>query len=203
MPPKLLLNIVYKHEEKQPFCLCQASDLSGFNYFTRKTVGEHLRFASRTIVQRTALGTRTSVGLKDNPFLCHTYVRADGLAGVVVAEKDYPPRIAFALISKTFSDYESKVGAKWKEVDKDLDQEPEFMATELARYQDPTAADQIAKIQKDLDTVKDVMQQNIEQVLKRGETLESLMDRSNDLSTVSVQFYRKAKATNSCCSSSS
>jgi hypothetical protein len=41
------------------------------SYFTRRTVAEHLRFATRTIVQRSTAGSRSSVGLKDNPFLCH------------------------------------------------------------------------------------------------------------------------------------
>jgi len=200
MPPKLILNVIYRAEEKNTYCLCQTYDLSGFGYFTRQTIREHLKFATRMCVSHTPPGTRQSVGLKDNPFFCHTWVRADGLAGVLVAEKNYPLRIAFALIQKTLTDYESKVGAKWKEVDKDLDQEPAFMATDLASYQDPSEADKIAKIQKNLDEVKEVMQRNIEEILKRGETLESLMDRSKDLSAVSIQFYRKAKSTNQCCS---
>jgi len=201
MPPKLLLNILYKYnEDKEPYCLCAVSDLSGFNYFTRNTVAEHLRFASRTVVQRTTPGTRQTVGLKDNPFLCHTYVRADGLSGVLVADKDYPLRVAFSLLSKTMTDYEGKVGNKWKDVTKDLEQEPVFMVADLAKYQNPTEADKLSKVQKSLDEVKDIMQRNIEEVLKRGETLESLMDKSADLSTVSVQFYNKAKKTNQCCS---
>jgi len=178
MPPKLLLNILYKYnEDKEPYCLCAVSDLSGFNYFTRNTVAEHLRFASRTVVQRTTPGTRQTVGLKDNPFLCHTYVRADGLSGVLVADKDYPLR----------------VGNKWKDVTKDLEQEPVFMVADLAKYQNPTEADKLSKVQKSLDEVKDIMQRNIEEVLKRGETLESLMDKSADLSTVSVQFYKQGE----------
>jgi hypothetical protein len=60
-------------------------------------------------------------------------------------------------------------------------------------------ADKISKIQKSLDDVKDIMSKNIEDVLKRGETLDSLMEKSADLSTVSVQFYKKAKKTNQCC----
>jgi len=200
MPPKLIMNVLYKvNDEKGPFCLCVATDLSGFNYFARRTVNEHLRFATRTIVQRTPPGNRQSVGLKDNPFLCHTYVRHDGLAGVLVADKDYPTRISFSLIQKTMQDYEAKVGTKWKEVTKDLDQEPAFMTTELAKYQNPTEADKLAKIQKNLDDVKEIMSRNIEDVLKRGETLESLMEKSADVSAVSVQFYKKAKKTNQCC----
>jgi synaptobrevin family protein YKT6 len=201
--PKLIMNVIFKQnaEDTAPHCLCVVTDLSGFSYFTRGTVREHLRFASRTIVQRTIAGTRQSVGLKDNPFLCHTWVRADGLAGLLVADQTYPVRVAFSLISKTLSEYESKVGAKWKEVAKDLDQEPAFMTADLAKYQNPAEADKLLKVQKSLDDVKDIMSRNIEEVLKRGETLDSLMEKSADLSQVSVQFYKKAKKTNACCAS--
>ena len=44
------------------------------------------------------------------------------------------------------------------------------------------------------------MHQNLNDILKRGETLDTLMARSKDLSAVSVDFYKKAKKQNkSCC----
>ena len=49
------------------------------------------------------------------------------------------------------------------------------------------------KIEKDLHDVKDIMQQNMESILKRGESLDVLMEKSKDLSAVSVGFYKKAK----------
>jgi synaptobrevin family protein YKT6 len=43
------------------------------------------------------------------------------------------------------------------------------------------------------------MHRNIDEVLKRGETLEALMAKSKDLSSVSYGFYKKAKKNNQCC----
>lgn len=60
-------------------------------------------------------------------------------------------------------------------------------------------ADKLLKIQKNLDDIKDIMHKNIDEVLKRGENLDSLMEKSEDLSATSVQFYKKAKSTNACC----
>lgn len=39
----------------------------------------------------------------------------------------------------------------------------------------------------------------IESVLKRGENLDTLMERSETLSNQSKIFYKSAKKTNSCC----
>ena len=49
------------------------------------------------------------------------------------------------------------------------------------------------KVEKDLFEVKEIMHQNLNDVLKRGENLETLMERSKDLNSVSVDFYKKAK----------
>lgn len=56
------------------------------------------------------------------------------------------------------------------------------------------------KVQKEIFEVKEIMHQNLNDLLKRGETLEALMDKSKDLNAVSVDFYKKAKKQNkNCC----
>lgn len=57
----------------------------------------------------------------------------------------------------------------------------------------------VAKINKELDEVKHIMVQNIEKLLERGETIGYLMEKSNDLSKTSIEFYKKAKKHNQCC----
>ena len=43
------------------------------------------------------------------------------------------------------------------------------------------------------------MVQNLNELLKRGENLENLMEKSEDLKASSVNFYIYAKKTNRCC----
>ena len=52
------------------------------------------------------------------------------------------------------------------------------------------------KVEKELFEVKEIMHQNLNDVLKRGEDLDTLMNKSKDLSSVSVDFYKKAKKNN-------
>lgn len=65
--------------------------------------------------------------------------------------------------------------------------------------QDPVAADKLTKIQKDLDETKVILHQTIDSVLRRGEKLDTLVDKSADLSLASQMFYKQARKTNSCC----
>jgi synaptobrevin family protein YKT6 len=171
--------------------------LTVHSYFTRGTYQEHLNFGVRTVIQRTAAGVRQSVGLSEIPYLVHSYVRHDGLAGVVVTNKDYAPRVAYTLINKMMSDYEAAWPA-WKQTKQDQQCEPDQMKKDIITYQNPAEADKLTKIQKNLDDVKGIMQVNIEQILARGETLDTLMDKSEDLSASSLTFYKQAKKTNSC-----
>jgi synaptobrevin family protein YKT6 len=69
----------------------------------------------------------------------------------------------------------------------------------VAKYQDPVNADQIMKIQKNLDETRDVLHKTIDSVLERGEKLEDLVERSGELSAQSKLFYKQAKRANSCC----
>jgi hypothetical protein len=55
------------------------------------------------------------------------------------------------------------------------------------------AADKLTKIQKDLDETKVILHQTIDSVLRRGEKLDSLVDKSADLSLASQMFYKQVR----------
>ena len=69
----------------------------------------------------------------------------------------------------------------------------------VTTYQDPSSADKITKIQKDLDDTTEILHKTIDNVLERGVKLDQLVERSDDLSRQSKMFYKQARKTNSCC----
>ncbi|NWT98268.1 YKT6B protein, partial [Urocynchramus pylzowi] len=77
------LSVLYKGDPKVHL-LKAAYDVSTFNFFQRSSVQEFMTFTSQLIAERSALGSRASV--KEQEYLCHVYVRSDGLAGVVIAD---------------------------------------------------------------------------------------------------------------------
>ena len=161
------------------------------------TINESIRFACRTVVANTARGHRATITMKDLPFDVHCHVRTDGLACCVIASQAYPQRVAFGLAFNTMNSFDAKIGEKWKSVERDLFLQPDMMKKDLDLFQDPKN-DKMCKIQADLDAVKDVMRQNIQEVLKRGETLDDVLSKSTDLSESSKQFYEQSEDLNSC-----
>ncbi|DAZ95219.1 TPA: hypothetical protein N0F65_003454 [Lagenidium giganteum] len=179
-----------------PVILSASYEVSSFGYFQRSGVREMINFFSRTFIKRTEPGLRQSI--KHEEYTCHVHVRRDGLAGIVVADEEYPPRVAFALLNKLLEDYEKETKGSWK-TQGGQPQEWAPMTKALQEYQDPSKADKIAAIQKELDETTAVLSKTIDNVLERGERLDDLVSKSQDLSSQSKVFYKQAKKTNSCC----
>lgn len=179
--------------------LCSSRELSQFSFFERPSVGQFMTFFSETVSQRTAAGNRQSI--EEGNYVGHTYTRAEGLSCVVITDKEYPVRPAYTLINKILEEYLSLHPAKeWNGV---TETNPSLQFSELdsylKKYQDPSQADSIMKVQQELDETKIVLHKTIESVLQRGEKLDSLVDKSEALSSSSRMFYKQAKKTNSCC----
>lgn len=62
------------------------------------TVGQFLTFFSKTLSERTAVGTRQTV--QEQEYMCHAFSSANGLSGICIADAEYPARVAFGLLSK-------------------------------------------------------------------------------------------------------
>lgn len=158
---------------------------------------EMLLFLTKTFTKRTEPGQRQSV--EHEGYVVHCYVRSDGLGGTVTTDQEYPARVAFVLLGQLLEEFAAAQGDSWKTVTA-----PESVtfpkADEyLTKYQDPSEADKVTKIQKDLDETTQILHKTIDSVLERGVKLDNLVEKSNDLSAQSKMFYKSAKKTNSCC----
>lgn len=187
----------YNGPDKEPTQLGAAADLSTFGYFQRGTVGEMLTFVGRTVARKTQVGQRQTV--QQEEYYCHAFNK-DGLVGIAFVDADYPARAGFCVVSKVLEDFQVLHGDSWRGVTTDTpDLGSEMLQQALVKYQNPEAADKLAKIQRDLDETKIILHKTIESVLDRGEKLDQLVDKSADLSMASQLFYKQAKKANSCC----
>lgn len=155
------------------------------------------RFASKTIVERTQLATRQSV--KQDVYMCHVYVRGDSLSAVLIADHEYPQRVAHTLITKVLDDFTAKIPAELWATSSESGIDFGTLPAYLTKYQDPREGDALTRIQDDLDETKIILKNTIEAVLERGEKLDDLVEKSQQLSFQSKTFYKTAKKTNSCC----
>lgn len=183
--------------------LSSAFDLSSFSFFHRSAVKEHIHFHSRLVASRTPTGSRQRVEFENNLGYCHCFAHPCGLTATVLTTTNYPIRVAFGLIGEALRKFQAECCGSWEDLIADVADNNSLFAQQsaalLQQYQQPTEADKLLKVQKDLEEVKDVMLRNFDELLQRGEKLDDLMKKSEDLSTTSYQFFRQAKRNNQCC----
>ena len=107
----------------------------------------------------------------------HSYARSEGVCGVIVCDQEYPSMVAHQLLSRILDDFLTKhpVSSFRTLTTKNSVVFPELKEY-ITKYQDPQNADSLMKIQKELDETKVVLHKTIEQMLDRGEKLETLAD---------------------------
>jgi len=196
---KLFQLAIYKWNEENSIELVRFEQLADFSFFHRGPIREHLRFHSRLIASRTGVGRRTSIENDNPPGTVHSWVHPQGLGAVVVCDQEYPMRVAFGLLDQAIRVFLEKFVGQWEAATADLALPSPELEELFTKFQNPTEADKLTKIEKDLDEVKGVVMQSMDDLLKRGESLDGLMQKSQDLSNTSVQFYRTAKKNNQCC----
>jgi len=196
---KLLSLTLYRWKEDNSVELIQCLELSSFSFFHRGTLKEHIRFHSRLVVNRTPMGRRSTVEMDQNLGKIHTWVHPQGVGAAVLIDAEYPQRVAFSLLSESVRIFLERMAGKWEEANSDMTLACPEIEELFTKFQNPSEADKLTKIEKDLDEVKGTVMQSMDDLLKRGESLDQLMQKSKDLSNTSVQFYRTAKKNNQCC----
>ena len=159
--------------------------------------GEFMTVFAKTVAERTRPGQRQDVEEQDYTF--HAYARAEGVCGIIISDHQYPALVVHQLLSKVMDEFlAAHPRSSWATAADNSITMPELKEY-LTKYQDPHQADSIMKIQRELDETKIVLHKTIESVLDRGEKLDTLVQRSDNLSSASKMFYTNAKKQNSCC----
>lgn len=195
----LLLSSVHGEFSASPSILCRAFYLKSFSFLQRGTVKEFCVFVARTSAGQSQPGTRCSVS--QDQFVAHCYHLADGLVATAITDAEYPPRAAFFTLKEAVSAFRQTHGEAWKAAGTPKDREFKVSALKslLTERQDPRAFDPLIRAATATDDVIEVMNDNLQLALSRGEQLDELVGRSEDLSRRAKLFYKESKGKRCCC----
>lgn len=188
--------VIYKAPSKVNI-LKSTNDLTEFGFFQRSSVAEFLKFTTSICAERTQIGQRQSV--KEQNYMCHVFITDKRVGAVVISDHEYPSRVVFNLMSKLCEDFTSKVPQKDWPGGVGVNIQYEELPDWLSKYQDPKKADAMMRVQNELDETKIILHDTMESLLQRGEKLDDLVSKSDNLSMQSKMFYKQAKKTNSWC----
>ncbi|CAB3402248.1 unnamed protein product [Caenorhabditis bovis] len=193
------VQVLHKNPENSNVKIMKtAFDLSSFSFFQRGSVQEFMTFTGKLLVERSGLGARSSV--KENEYMCHCYVRNDGLSAVCVTDAEYQSRVAMSCLGRVLDDFTAKVPAvQWAGIKSEKDCLYTGLPELLTKWQNPRDADPMTRVQEEVEETKIVMHNTIQSVLDRGEKLDDLVKKSENLSDQSKLFYTQARKMNKCC----
>lgn len=143
-----------------------------FNFFTRSSAKEFTTFASNELIKR-----YRDTQLLQIPYEKYIAYLYHNPKIVIITDEIFNKRNIMNLI-------------------RDLSLKKKITNENIINYEKP---DKIQEIQEQLDETVDIMYKNIDQILERGEKLEDLVNKSEDLSSHSRAFYYESKKMNRCC----
>lgn len=219
---RLLCLKLWNWREDSSTLLWQLNDFSFLPWHVRMTgiPEQQCLFHCRTVINRCEAGRRQTVKLDENNLgSCHTWIHPCGLGCTLVASNAYPIRVAYTLLNECVNAFLQRypllstngskgggpgggMGPQWRLQNADcVPGSIPFAEGEqlFERFKNPLEADKISRIEKDLDEVKDIVVKAMDDVLRRGEKLEDLENKSKDVTQAAAQFRRQAAANNSCC----
>jgi len=183
--------------EADPLELVVCDDLSFASFFVRGNMSENIRFQSRVIAGRTQLGSKQSVDILEGLGKGHAWVHPQGIAAVAFITGEYPMRVVFGLLDEVVQTCIHHRAGKSEDplVDPELRRKVEKV---FQKYQHPEESDPLMRTQATLDEIHGEVQKSIESLLRRGESLDALIDKSQELSNSSKKFARMAEQNNGC-----
>jgi synaptobrevin family protein YKT6 len=165
-------------------------EFSDISFIYRKSAVELCDFAVNNLV--TSPKPDPLISAQEKQFLFLMF-RKDDAATVLITSDDYPTRVSFSICKELMNEHD-KCGGKFP------GGKCALLHRAIVEYQQPQNADKILRIQQNMDECREIMTQNLQTALARGESLEQLAEKSAAISDQSKMFAREAAKMNRCCS---
>jgi vesicle-associated membrane protein 7 len=126
-------------------------------------------------------------------YLFH-YVHIHQLTFMCMCDSKFGRRIPFAFLEDISSTFWKLYGTRTQlAVAYGLNEFRTVLEKQMVTYS-AAEADKFKQVQGEIEQVKDVMVQNIEKVLERGERIEILVDKTDNLNQASFAFKKRSTA---------
>jgi len=129
------------------------------------------------------------------------YMMVDGVCYMALFDRGYPKNLAFAFLEDVHKSFQEELKREFGTGSVDYRSHIETIekpyyfikfdrqiTKKKAEYKDPQSSKALSKLNENLTEVSSIMRQNIDEILTRGENLESVGRKANDLKDSSQKF---------------
>lgn len=128
-------------------------------------------------------------------YLFH-YICEDRIIYLCITDDDFERSRAFLFLNEIKRRFQASYGQLAAETAMPYAMNSEFarvLANEMKHYSESSDVDTISKVHSELDELKNIMVKNIDNVALRGERLELLIDKTENLNSGSVTFRKTSR----------
>ncbi len=183
-------------------------------YYFKKSIKQIANKYGKFIATKMELGTtkiytQNLIDKNTSSHTCKKYkinitTRQNGLIGVLVTDDDYPKRISLTIVENTLDKFELEYNNN-NNIN-DLSETKDYCVPKfnkecyniLKANRDPSQTDDIYKTQKEVENIKDIIEENIDKILGRGETIENLLEKTIELDDNAHNFYISSRKLGCC-----
>jgi len=125
-------------------------------------------------------------------YLFH-YVKEDGVTYLCITDDDFERARAFQFLTDVKHRFEQTYGRSRIHDALPYAMNSDFaplLASEMKRYSESRDDDTLSRVEGQLDELKNIMVQNIDNIACRGERLELLVNKAENLNATSVSFQK-------------
>ncbi|KAJ3156694.1 Vesicle-associated membrane protein [Geranomyces michiganensis] len=128
-------------------------------------------------------------------YLFH-YVTYDNITFLCLADDGFGRRIPFAFLEDLKSKFSAAYGKDRPQtaIAYGLNEFSKTIETQMEYFNSDVTSDRFRQVQGEIDQVRDVMVHNIEKVLERGDRIEILVDKTDNLNATSFAFKKRSTA---------
>ncbi|KAK2963479.1 putative Vesicle-associated membrane protein [Blattamonas nauphoetae] len=172
--------IVYSVISRGIIVLSEVSNASG-------NMGE----VTRKILEKLP-STESKMSYRYDDFTYHYMVKSH-LCYMCLTDNSFDAKVAFSYLSALQQSFSSKYGERaYSASSNSMRDYNDTMRTLMTDYSGKSV-DRIARAQQDVADTKQIMEQNIEKILNRGEKLDLLVEQSEELDQAASQFQKSSK----------
>jgi len=148
---------------------------------------------SRSLLKRIAPGD-SKMSLVYDRYVFH-YIVEEGLTYLCMTESDFSRQIAFQYLNEIKKRFTATYGDRSKTA-MPLAMNNDFsrvLQAQMDHFNKVKDSGRLSQVNDEINQVKTIMSENIDQVLQRGERIELLVERSSTLNDSSVTFKKHSK----------
>jgi synaptobrevin family protein YKT6 len=167
-----------------------ALDFTDIGFFYRRSAIEVCNIVAERLAS--APTPERLVSASEQNLMFHK-MRAGDIVALVVATQDYPSRVAFVILREIMHEFERCGGAL-------PNGQSSVIRHGITQYQQPGNADKLTRIQENLEETREIMVQNLQKAIARGESLDRMLEKAENISAQARAFGRESGKLNTCCS---